>query len=150
MDIKEKVKEIISQHNLMHVATIKEDGTPALRGVDYVNGGEENVLYFVTRKDSNKVQEIKSNNKVAVVIDHDCPTMKDLQQLKYLKASAFASTIDTMEEAHDAIERLTKKFPFLADLPGDKNDFLPLKLELKEVYVTDNSVGFGHTEVISY
>ncbi len=150
MELKDKIREIISNHNLLHLATVKADGTPALRGVDYANGEDESVLYFVTRADSNKISQIKQNSNVSVVVDHDCPSMPELLSLKYFKATAVASTIDNPEEAQQAMGLLMKKFPFLAELPGKQEDFVPVKLELKEVQVTDNTVGFGHTEIVNY
>ncbi len=45
---------------------------------------------------------------------------------------------------------LLEKFPFLADLPGDPSDFAGVKIELKNVLVTDNTIEFGHTEEINF
>ena len=45
---------------------------------------------------------------------------------------------------------LMRKFPFLENLPGEPSDFLVLKVELKEVLVTDNTIGFNHTESVTY
>ena len=61
MNTKALIREVVESHNLMHIATIDSDGMPCLRGVDYVVGDCENILYFVTRKDSRKVQQIKNN-----------------------------------------------------------------------------------------
>jgi hypothetical protein len=52
-----------------------------------------------------------------------------------------------MEEAFGL---LMQKFPFIKDLPGDPSDFVGIKVELKEVLVTDNTIQFGHTETVAY
>ena len=43
-----------------------------------------------------------------------------------------------------------EKFPFLKDLPGDPSDFVGIKVELKDVFVTDNTIEFGHTDTVNY
>ncbi len=150
MSVNEEVREILAAHNLVHIATMDSDGRPHVREVDFAASESENILYFLTRKDSRKVQQIKGNGNVAVAIDHDCPTWEDLKALKYLKATATATVVADPQETQKAFGLLMQKFPFLKDLPGDPSDFVALRLELKEVLVTDNTVGFGHTETIVY
>lgn len=150
MSVQEKISEILTNHNLMHIATINADGHPAVRGVDFVKGVNEQELYFLTRKDSNKVAQINENCNVSIAIDHDCPTKEDLMQLYYLKATATAEIVTNPTEANHAMGLLMQKLPFLTELPGEKEDFLVGKVTLKEVSVTDNRVNFGHTEVLAY
>ena len=150
MSVTAKVREVVESHNLMHIATIDSNGAPCLRGVDYAVGDSENILYFITRKDSRKVQQIKNNGKVAIAIDHDCPTWEDLQQLKYIKGTGIATLIEDPEEMQKAFGLLTQKFPFFENLPGDPSDFVGIKVELKEVLATDNTISFAHTETATY
>lgn len=84
MNSKETIQEVVNDHNLVHIATIDSDGFPCVRGVDYAVGDSENILYFITRKDSRKVQHIKNNGNVAIAVDHDCAGWDDLQKLKYI------------------------------------------------------------------
>ena len=107
-------------------------------------------MYFVTRKDSRKVQQISNNGKVAVAIDHDCPVWDDLQKLKYIKGTGTATLIEDPDEMQKAFGLLMQKFPFFENLPGEPSDFVGIKVELKEVLVTDNTISFAHTEVVSY
>jgi len=150
MSAKETMKEVVNGHNLVHIATVDSDGVPYVRGVDYAVGENENVLFFITRKDSRKVQQISNNGNVAVAIDHDCPQWEDLQKLKYLKGTGSATLIEDPEEMQKAFGLLMEKFPFLKDLPGDPTDFVGIKVELMEIFVTDNTIAFGHTETITY
>ncbi len=142
----EKIKDIVTSHNLLHLATIDKEGNPAVRGVDYAAEENGKDLYFVTKKDSNKVSQISQSNTVSVVIDHDCPTAQDLMQLCYLKATAIAQVVTDPSEAQSAMQLLMEKFPFIAELPGERDDFCVVKISLKEVLVTDNRVSFNHTE----
>jgi len=150
MSEQETVKEVIQGHNLLRIATVTSDGLPCVRSVDYVAGDSENVLYFITQKDSRKVQQIRDDANIAFAIDHDCPTWDDLQKLKYIKGTGTAEFVEDPQEMEMAMGRLMQKFPFLKELPGDPSDFVGIKVELKEVLVTDNTIHFGHTTAVTY
>ncbi len=150
MSENETVKKVVNGHNLVRLATIDANGVPCVRSVDYANGESENVLYFITRKDSRKVQQINGNAKIAFAIDHDCTSMEDLQQLKYIKGTGTATIVQDPQEMEKALGLLMQKFPYLKDLPGEPTDFVAVKLSLDEVHVTDNTIQFGHTETVSY
>jgi len=150
MSAKETVQEVLKSHNLVRIATVDPAGMPWVRSVDYAMGDGENILYFITRRDSRKVEQLKNNKNVGFAVDHDCPTWEDLQKLKYIKGSAVANLIEDPQEMQKAFGLLLQKLPFLKDLPGDPSDFVGVKVELKEVLVTDNTIGFEHTETVSY
>ncbi len=150
MSSKETMIEVIKSHNLVHIATIDSNGMPCVRGVDYVEGDQENILYFVTKKDSRKVGHLAQNGNIAFAIDHDCPAWEDLAKLKYIKGTGTATVIEDPEEMQKALGLLIQKFPFLAELPGEPSDFAGIKVELKDVLVTDNTITFGNTEEIKF
>ena len=150
MSPKETVNEVLNGHNLVRIATIDSGGAPCVRSVDYATGDSENTLYFITQKDSRKAQQIENNGNIAFAIDHDCPTWDDLQKLKYIKGTGTATLVEDPEEMQKALGLLMQKFPFLKDIPGDPSDFVGVKLELKEVLVTDNTIEFGHTETVNF
>ncbi len=150
MSLKETIKEIVKNHNLMHIATVDSNGMPCVRGVDYVMGESENILYFMTHKDSRKVEQIRNNENVAIAIDHDCPEWDDLQKLKFVKGTGIATIIEDPGEMKKVVELLSEKFPFLNDIPGDPSDFRGMKVVLKEILLTDNTVSFAHTETVNY
>ena len=148
--MKKTIREVIQSHNLVSLATVDSHGFPCVRSVDFAPGEEENVLYAITHKDSRKVRQIRANGRIAFSIDHDCPTFNDLQKLKYVKGSGTAAIIEDPAKMQKAFALLLEKFPFLKDLPGDPADFVGIRLELKTVLVTDNTIGFGHTETIEF
>lgn len=149
MNAKETARDVIAGHNLVSIATVDSDGNPHVRSVDYAADEDGKTIYAITRKDSRKVRQIRENGNVAFSIDHDCPDWEELQKLKYIKGTAAAVVVTDPEEAQKAFALLGRKFPFLKDLPGDPADFVALRLDLKEVLVTDNTISFGHTEAIS-
>ncbi len=150
MSVKETLKEVVEGHNLLHIATLDSEGFPCVRGVDFAVGDREDILYFVTRKDSRKVQQISDNGKVAIAIDHDCPGWDDLQKRKYIKGTGTAALIEDPEEMQKAFGLLIKKFPFFENLPGEPSDFVGIKVELNEVLVSDNTISFAHTKKVNY
>ncbi len=150
MSAKATMNQVLKSYNLMHIATIDTNGLPCVRGVDFALSDKENILYFVTRKDSRKVSQIKTNNNVAFAIDKDCPEFKDLAVAKYIKGTGAASIIDAPDEMQKAFGLLMAKFPFLADLPGDPSDFAGIRVELQNILVTDNTISFGDTEEINF
>ena len=150
MSAKETMKEVLSNNNLMHIATIDENGLPSVRGVDYAASEMDNVLYFITHKDSRKAKHFLNNKNVALVIDHDCPSIEELLKLKYIKGTGYVNIVEDPQEVQKAMGLLMQKFPFLKDLPGDPSDFVAVKVELKDIMVTDNTISFGNTETVSY
>jgi nitroimidazol reductase NimA-like FMN-containing flavoprotein (pyridoxamine 5'-phosphate oxidase superfamily) len=150
MSAKDTIDDILNGHNLLRIATVDSAGMPCVRSVDYARGDGENIVYFITRRDSRKVTQLKNNGNVAFTVDHDCPAWEDLQKLKYIKGTGTATLIEDPQEMQKAFGLLMQKFPFLKDLPGDPSDFAGVKVTLKEVFVTDNTIGFGHTEPVTY
>ena len=150
MSTKETIKEVDEGHNPVHIATIDSDGSPCVRGVDYAVGEKENIIYFITRKDSRKVQQIQNNGNVAFAIDHDCPEWDDLQNLKYIKGTATASFVEDPQDMQKVFGLLVQKFPFMENLPGEPSDFVGIKIEFREVLVTDNTIDFAHTKTVTY
>ena len=65
MDTIKEFKRIMDTHTEIALATVGTDGTPNVRIVNYYFNPENNVLYFATFKDNEKVKEIKQNRNVA-------------------------------------------------------------------------------------
>jgi len=150
MSAKETIVEVIGAHNLMHLATIGSDGMPCVRGVDYAAGDRENILYFVTAKNSRKIGQLAVSSNIAFAIDHDCPSWEEMAKVKYIKGTGTATLVNEPAEIQKAFGLLMKKFPFFSNLPGDPSDFAVVKVELKKALVTDNTISFGHTEEVNF
>ncbi|WP_372772171.1 pyridoxamine 5'-phosphate oxidase family protein [Mangrovibacterium sp.] len=147
MSTLETLKQIIEDHRLVHIASIDEKGLPCVRGVDYASDDKLNI-YFMTHKDTRKVAQLKNNEQVSFVIDHDCASMDDLMQLKYVKGSGVAEEVTAPETIQMAFGLLAQKMPFLTNLPFNPADMRVFKVIPTEVLVTDNTISFGHTEIV--
>lgn len=149
--MKNKIKSILESHDLLRLATVDGNGFPNVRSVDYVNDSEdESKLYFTTFSGAQKVKEIEKNNKVYIVVDKSANTIEELAQIQYIRGTGIASKLETKEEMGYAMGLLLKKYPFLSDLPGDPSMMSLYRIDLKEVKVTDNSLGFGHLDIVNY
>lgn len=144
------MKEVIQNHNLVHLATIDNTGNPCVRVLSYAAGEEDNVLYFVTDRASRKVDQIRQNPWVGFAIDRDVQSLEEMATSKYIKGTAIATIIEDQEEMQKAMGFLLAKLPYLADLPGDPADLVGIRLTLQKVLVTDHTVGFGHTEEVDF
>ena len=65
MNTIKEFKRIMNTHTEIALATVGTDGTPNVRIVNYYFNPTNNVLYFATFKDNEKVKEIKHNRNVA-------------------------------------------------------------------------------------
>ncbi len=147
MNAKETVKQVIEKHNLVHIASLDSEGVPCVRGVDYASDEDLN-LYFTTNRHTRKVEQISSNQNVGFVIDHDCANMGALLQLKYIKGTAVATEITEPNDKQKAMGLIMQKFPYLSGLPFGPEEMKIYKVALKEVLLTDNTIEFGHTELV--
>ena len=150
MSVQETMKEIIRNHELMSFATIDENGIPTVRGIDYTVGDADNVLYFMSRKASRKISHIRNNPAVGFAIVRECPNPQELARAKFLKGTGEAFVIDDMEEAKKASVLVLKRYPFMVNLPGYPSEFVCVRLEMKNVLVSDHTVGVGHIEEVNF
>ena len=65
MDTIKEFKRIMDTQTEIALATVGTDGTPNVRIVNYYFNPENNVLYFATFKDNEKVHEMKQNRNVS-------------------------------------------------------------------------------------
>ncbi|WFD11918.1 pyridoxamine 5'-phosphate oxidase family protein [Tepidibacter hydrothermalis] len=149
--MKNKIKKILESHELLRLATLDENGFPNVRSVDFANDIEdESKIYFTTFKETNKVKELANNNKVYIVVDKSANSIEELAKIQYIRGTGVATELDSLEEIQKAMGLLMTKYPFLKDLPGDPSMMSLFRIDLKEVKVTDNSLGFGHVDTFNY
>jgi uncharacterized pyridoxamine 5'-phosphate oxidase family protein len=71
MAIKEQeIKEYFKNSESLELVTVDESGEPDIRTLGGYGVSELNV-YFATAKGSNKVNQLNSNNKVAILFQHE-------------------------------------------------------------------------------
>jgi general stress protein 26 len=151
METREKVRKVFDSHVLLRLATVDENGFPKVRSVDFVADKEdESILYFMSFKLANKVNELHNNNNVYIVVDKDANSMEELSQALFVRGSGKAYQILSPEEMQKSMALYFEKYPYLKDMPGDPSMMMLFRIELDKVIVTDSRVSFGHIEEYNY
>lgn len=65
MDVKGKFRELMKVSNDIALASSSSDNQPNVRIVRFYYDEKDNLLYFLTLKNSQKTSEFEENNKVA-------------------------------------------------------------------------------------
>ena len=65
MDVKDKFRELMKVSNDIALASSSSDNQPNVRIVRFYYDEKDNLLYFLTLKNSQKTSEFEENNKVA-------------------------------------------------------------------------------------
>lgn len=143
---REFVLNIINQEHDLTLATVRPDGYPQAITVSYANDGL--TIYVGTGKESQKVNNIRHNNKVSLTINTD---YRDWNHIKGLSMGGIAEILSDPEEIRRASECLLRRYPQAADLaqavqPGD---MVFLRIEPQVISILDYEKGFGHTDLVT-
>ena len=65
MDTLKEFQKMMAEQTDLALATIGTDGIPNVRVVNYYFNPENNIVYFATFKNNDKVKEMKQNQNVA-------------------------------------------------------------------------------------
>ena len=145
--LREKILQLLDQHRIMTIATLREDGWPQATTVGYANEGLR--LYFLCGLDSQKAANIARDNRVSLTIDHDTP---QVMEITGVSMAARAQVVEDPAEGERVLSLLVQKYPPQISLPlpmpklADVRIFrvLPTVISL-----LDYSKGFGHTDTIT-
>ncbi|MCH4888418.1 pyridoxamine 5'-phosphate oxidase family protein [Acidaminobacter sp. JC074] len=149
--MKEKLRKVYDNHELLRLGTMDLEGFVNVRSVDFTYDPENlSHIYFTTFKATNKVKELSQDNRVYIVIDKSADSIEALSQIKYVRGLGKAYEINEPEQARKAMGLLLTKYPFLTDLPGDPSMMGLYRIELEQVKITDNSLGFGHVDIMDF
>jgi PPOX class probable F420-dependent enzyme len=139
------ILELLARHNLLTLATVREDGWPQATTVAYAS--ERMTIYVATGSDAQKVRNIRRDNRVSLTIDHDEP---DWNRIQGLSMAATAEVVSSLSEIHHATALLKKKFPALLEFgdPESERGWSFLRITPRIVSLIDYTRGFGHTLLV--
>lgn len=137
------VLEIVKNHNILTLATLRGDGYPQANTVTYANDGL--TIYFSTAQDSQKIKNFKNSNKVSLTIDEE---YEDWNKIKGLSMAATAEVLTNPDEIKKAMDIFVKKFPFLANMPASETPLAVVKVTPQIISVLNYELGFGHADLI--
>jgi nitroimidazol reductase NimA-like FMN-containing flavoprotein (pyridoxamine 5'-phosphate oxidase superfamily) len=144
--MRRKILELLDQHRIMTVATLRPDGWPQATTVGYVNEGLK--LYFLCGLDSQKAKNLALDDRLSLTIDHDTA---DLMSITGLSMAARAQAVDDRAEAEKVLGMLPLKYPEAKPLPmkmPTPDQVRLFRVTPSVISVLDYSKGFGHTDLI--
>ncbi len=100
------IEQLLASHNILTLATVREDGWPQATTVGYVNDGL--TLYVGAAAESQKARNIRRCDKVSLTIDHNEP---DWNRIQGLSMAARATLITDPAERQRVGEMVMAKFP---------------------------------------
>lgn len=145
--IRQKILDLLDQHRIMTLATLRPDGWPQATTVGYVSEGL--TLYFLCGLDSQKAANLARDDRVSLTIDHDSP---DLMAITGLSMAARALPVVDREEAEKVLRLMPLKYPDHPPLPFDMpgpDDVRIFRVTPTVISVLDYSRGFGHTDLVT-
>lgn len=146
-ELRQKILNLLDQHRVMTVATVRPDGWPQATTVGYVNEGL--TLYFLCGLESQKAANLARDDRVSLTIDHDT---SDIMAITGLSMAARAQAVTDPAEATRVLGMLPSKYPEQTSLPvamPTPADVKIFRLRPFVISVLDYSKGFGHTDLVT-
>jgi nitroimidazol reductase NimA-like FMN-containing flavoprotein (pyridoxamine 5'-phosphate oxidase superfamily) len=142
--LRKKILDLLDHHRIMTVATNRPDGWPQATTVGYCNDGL--TLYFLCSPQSQKAQNLASDNRISLTIDHDT---SDPTTITGLSMAAHARATDDPAEIAKAMKLLAVKYPEYAGFPmPDPQDMRIFRVTPMAISILDYTKGFGHTDLV--
>jgi nitroimidazol reductase NimA-like FMN-containing flavoprotein (pyridoxamine 5'-phosphate oxidase superfamily) len=143
--MEQKAVDILNQHRLMAIATLRADGWPQATMVSYANDGL--LLYFIVSRASQKYANINRDSRVSIVVGRD---FEDPSQIRALSIAANASEVRDPAQRTRAIDLILQRHPALARLPRpDNRHSAVIRAYCSIVTILDYSKGFGHADLLT-
>lgn len=145
-EIRRKIMDILDQHRIMTIATVRPDGWPQATTVGYVNEGLK--IYFLCGRESQKAYNLARDDRVSLTIDHDTA---NLMAITGLSMAGHAKAVEDRTEAEKVLRMLPLKYTDLPPLPmpmPTPDDIRIFHVTPAVISVLDYSKGFGHTDLV--
>lgn len=143
--MEQKAVEILDDHRVMGLATLRPDGWPQATMVGYANDGL--LLYFVISREGQKFANMSRDTRVSIVIGRD---FKDPSEIRALSMAANADEVRDRHQREHAIGLILERHPELAKLGRpDPAHSAVMRAYPEIVSILDYSKGFGHTDVLT-
>jgi len=145
--IRQKILELLDQHRIMTIATLRPDGWPQATTVGYANDGL--TLYFLCGLDSQKAANLERDGRASLTIDHDTP---QAMEITGLSMAARAQAVVDASEGEKALRLLMQKHPEQKSFPQPVPKFAEVRifrLTPTVISVLDYSKGFGPTDLVT-
>lgn len=144
---RQRVVGLLDRHKDMTIATNRPDGWPQATVVSYVSEGT--TCYFGCGPDSQKAQNIRTDNRVSVAIAGPYTSWSDISGLSM---AARATEVAEIAEIERIAALMFDKFPEAIQFVSVEPTARPVlfRVEPEIVSILDYSKGFGHTELVHF
>ena len=146
--LRKRILQLLGQHRIMTVATLRPDGWPQATTVGYASEGL--ILYFLCGKESQKAANLARDDRVSLTVDHDTP---QVMEIAGLSMAARAQPVTDRAEAEKVLRLLFQKYPQqTAPLPfpmPKPEDVALFRVTPKVISVLDYTKGFAHTDLVT-
>ena len=141
-----KILQLLDEHRIMTLATLRLDGWPQATTVGYVNEGLK--LYFLCGRDSQKARNLAHDNRVSLTIDHD---VAEPMLIRGLSMAGHTMQVTDAEWIRQAMmTKVLIKYPEYSSIIPNINfaDRMVFGVEPTLISVLDYSLGFGHCDLV--
>ena len=147
--LRRKILQLLDQHRIMTLATVRPDGWPQATTVGYAN--DAMTVYFLCGTTSQKAANLARDHRVSLTINDDPP---QVMEITGLSMAADAEPVTDRAEAEKAMRLLWSRYPpqtATAGLPEmPKPDEVRIfRVTPKVVSVLDYTKGFAHTDLVT-
>lgn len=145
--VRAKILQLLDQHRIMTLATLRPDGWPQATTVGYVSDGL--TLYFMCGKDSQKARNLAQDDRVSLTIDHDT---SDPMAIQGLSMAARAVAVSDQAQIQQTMRGMVpKKYPEYGKMMEtvDFSAITIFKVMPEVISLLDYSKGFGHCELVT-
>ena len=143
-EYKRQMIELLDEHRIMTIATLRPDGWPQATVVSYANDGF--VLYSFIVRNGQKYTNICRDPRVSISIAKDYPQPL---AIKGLSLAGQAKVIEDRGEFVHAYSLILHRFPEYKIMPRPNPDVVRLIRIVPEIVsILDYSKGFGHTDLV--
>ena len=143
--IKQKISDYLKSHKFLNLATVSSDGKPDAHTLGYVF--ETDCVYFITDRNTRKMQNISSNPFVAFTVDDD--KYEKVTAIKAIQIRGKAQIVADESKGGQLKVLFLDKFPQYAVIPPNP-DHVFVRVSFTEGYFLDNTVALGHRDRIEY
>ncbi|MGZ3237938.1 MAG: pyridoxamine 5'-phosphate oxidase family protein [Burkholderiaceae bacterium] len=142
----EFILNILDKAKDLTLATVRPDGYPQATTVSYAHDGL--TIYVGVGKDSQKIANIRHNNKVSLTINTD---YQNWNQIKGLSMGCLADILTDAEEIGRATGCMIKRFPQVIEWldSGQASEAVFLKITPRVISILNYEKGFGHTNLVT-
>ena len=142
-DLEDRITDYMDSCPVCVVATASVDSQPSAATVYFKRSGLD--IYFNAARDSQKVQNMLANPRVAIVMQEDAPIPRSDLEIKGIQAIGMARVLGDSETAAVPKAVLTRHNTFNRWKPGGA---VMVKVTLSEIHLIDYSKGLRHRELL--